>query len=352
MKSFRSIGGCIALILTAIVVFSLTISSAAVYLGDMDGNGSVTTADARAVLRVAVRLETLDAALASVADVNQDGLITTYDARQALRMAVGLAPLREQTTLAEPATTTPDPADPGVTEPVAPSGIACENYAITAQVAIYENGVLTSSDERVYAVKTTTQSYGMYDDMTLRQFYTRSSAVFQDEAGTPQDVACYVNNRYDSTGEIYDIYYIINYTKGSYIGFYDSVLETVLKDSAEDLVPRETFLQIFPSLVGADVESAVWDGQACSLYQSVAEDGAQKTYYLIYDQNISAYRPLAVRTVSADGSEETVLEIVSFSQSPDAYFTVPDLPGTLVNEKNFLSKLDTITSFLSGLGIA
>ena len=358
MKSFRSIGSCMALILAVIVVFSLVISSAAVYLGDVDSSGRVTTADARIILRVAVQLETMEAPQANLADVNQDNRITTADARAALRMAVGLESLREQqtteATLTEPATTEPVPDEPGATEPipVEPASAACDNYAITAQVETYENGVLISSDQRTYAVKTETKSYGMYEDMTLRQYYTRSSAVFQDASGTPQDVACYVNNRYDSTGMIYDIYYIINYTKGEFIGFYDSVLKTVLKDEMENLIPRESLLPLFPSLEGTAAEPAVLDGQDCYYFVSTQEDGSQKAYYLVYDQGLSAYRPLAVSTVSADGSEETVLKITSFSQTPDAYFTVPDMTGTLVNDKNFLSKLDTITSFLTGLGLS
>ena len=60
-------------------------------LGDVNGDSQVTSADARLVLRVSVRLETLtDAAAEASADYNGDGNITSADARLILRAAIGL----------------------------------------------------------------------------------------------------------------------------------------------------------------------------------------------------------------------------------------------------------------------
>lgn len=61
-----------------------------IMLGDVDGDGKVTAADARLVLRAAVGLELLSGDALKAADINKDGKITAADARLVLRKAVGL----------------------------------------------------------------------------------------------------------------------------------------------------------------------------------------------------------------------------------------------------------------------
>lgn len=62
-------------------------------LGDMDGNGKVTPADARTALRIAATLEIGTDEQRILADINGDGKITASDARSILRAAVGLDPM-------------------------------------------------------------------------------------------------------------------------------------------------------------------------------------------------------------------------------------------------------------------
>ncbi len=59
-------------------------------LGDIDGDGKVTSADARLALRASAGLETLDADAVKAADVDNDNAVTAADARFILRFAVGL----------------------------------------------------------------------------------------------------------------------------------------------------------------------------------------------------------------------------------------------------------------------
>lgn len=61
-------------------------------LGDADDDGSITTADARAALRIAVGLDDYPATHKTfiACDVDMDGSVTTADARSILRAAVGL----------------------------------------------------------------------------------------------------------------------------------------------------------------------------------------------------------------------------------------------------------------------
>ena len=57
---------------------------------DVDGDGDVSTTDARLALRSAVSLEELADAALQAADSDQDGKVSTADARKILRTAVGL----------------------------------------------------------------------------------------------------------------------------------------------------------------------------------------------------------------------------------------------------------------------
>ena len=59
-------------------------------LGDINGDGNITSFDARYVLRVVARLEILPDDLFKIADVDFDGKITANDARMILRVAARL----------------------------------------------------------------------------------------------------------------------------------------------------------------------------------------------------------------------------------------------------------------------
>ena len=58
--------------------------------GDIDGDGRVTSSDARLALRASAGLEALEASAAAAADVDNDNAVTAADARFILRFAVGL----------------------------------------------------------------------------------------------------------------------------------------------------------------------------------------------------------------------------------------------------------------------
>ncbi len=59
-------------------------------MGDADGNGKITAADARYSLRASVGLEALSEELTALLDVNKDKAVTAADARLILRASVGL----------------------------------------------------------------------------------------------------------------------------------------------------------------------------------------------------------------------------------------------------------------------
>lgn len=58
--------------------------------GDIDGDGKISAADARLIIRAAAQLDELSGAYAVAADVNGDGKILASDARKTLRVAAGI----------------------------------------------------------------------------------------------------------------------------------------------------------------------------------------------------------------------------------------------------------------------
>ena len=58
--------------------------------GDVDGDGDITAADARKILRASAGLEELQGQNLANADADGDGKITAADARKVLRESAGL----------------------------------------------------------------------------------------------------------------------------------------------------------------------------------------------------------------------------------------------------------------------
>lgn len=114
-------------IITVFSVMSVLASAQTIKAGEVTGDGKVTAADARKVLRVAATLEAFDDEnLFTAADVNLDGRITAADARKILRAAATLEVLPEITTKEpeteevsseEPATEEPTTEEPTTEEP-------------------------------------------------------------------------------------------------------------------------------------------------------------------------------------------------------------------------------------------
>ncbi|MBR5427133.1 MAG: hypothetical protein IK118_02190 [Clostridia bacterium] len=85
----------ILLLLTALFVFapSLNVFATVYSLGDVTGDGKISSADARIILRFAARLENLPEMRQKAADVNRTGKVNSADARLVLRVAAKLEKL-------------------------------------------------------------------------------------------------------------------------------------------------------------------------------------------------------------------------------------------------------------------
>lgn len=74
----------------AMMCLFVSVSAEGNVLGDANGDGKVTTTDARMVLRCSTRLDPMDTILKELCDLNGDDKITTADARLILRVATRL----------------------------------------------------------------------------------------------------------------------------------------------------------------------------------------------------------------------------------------------------------------------
>lgn len=91
MKRFTSLLLSILMLLSAsAAVFAAAETGGALLRGDANGDGAVTAADARAILRVAASLDSADDLIFAVIDVDESGNITAKDARLTLRVAAAL----------------------------------------------------------------------------------------------------------------------------------------------------------------------------------------------------------------------------------------------------------------------
>lgn len=119
------------------------IAGFAVTMGDVNGDGKVTAADARWALRAAVELEVLTKAQAFRADADFDGEVTPADSRLILRATVGLQDLIERempyfpdkdkpVTVTRPEQPTEQPSEqPSEQQPANPQ-FSAEQYAYLA----------------------------------------------------------------------------------------------------------------------------------------------------------------------------------------------------------------------------
>lgn len=80
----------LTLVLTLCLCTAPLFAFADTVCGDVDGDGILSSSDARIILRMSVGLEDITEELFSVADINSDGVISSEDARLSLRLSIGI----------------------------------------------------------------------------------------------------------------------------------------------------------------------------------------------------------------------------------------------------------------------
>ena len=92
-KIFMRLLSVVLAVAFVVVFYCFGVAAVDIVKGDFDGNGKVSSADARQILRVVARLDHIyDADVFSRCDVNGDGYLRSDDARRALRTAARLEP--------------------------------------------------------------------------------------------------------------------------------------------------------------------------------------------------------------------------------------------------------------------
>ena len=86
----------LAFLLIVCLLMPLSVAFAERPLGDVDGNDSITAADAALLLRSVVGLSLLDTESRLSADLNEDGIIQASDAALLLRSVVSMTALNEE----------------------------------------------------------------------------------------------------------------------------------------------------------------------------------------------------------------------------------------------------------------
>lgn len=113
--------------------------------GDLNGDGDVTSADARIALRISAQLETADDAVMKAADVNHDGKVTASDARLIMRVAAQLDKFPEEVMSDTEVEPEPEP------DPEPDTGVIAENHPEIINTFIsgkyYIDGAFVDGDE-------------------------------------------------------------------------------------------------------------------------------------------------------------------------------------------------------------
>ena len=249
--------------------------------GDIDGNGDVTSADARLALRAAVGLETYKKGSAkfTAADVTGDGLIASDDARLILRVAVGLDMFGAPATNAE--------------------------YDTLRSGTYYLKGYMIENGNQVpFAVG------------------IDSNTIYLEAAADGLSMGYMLKK--GST-------YLLNIDKKTYCKL--SALEAAALKSAglmtenelRETVENMGFSSFLPLSKANAVTRAKLDGTDCLIYTFDGTDGSRIRVYT------SGSRLLALENVNPKGQTVTMMRVEKVSK------TLPQLPPSDYRSKNLLA---------------
>lgn len=196
-----------ALILSTLsIVFVSAADNSAIIYGDADGDGTVTAADARAVLRFAVALDPYTDAQKKISDVDGDGNITSADARLILRYAVKLdSSFPVQNNASSAAATTTGSAvttTAAYIEGTTRAGSATTRRTVTTTNAAATTTTKASSETTTNA----SSSFTPYGDLATLQsgkFHVKGTSYTSEGASsaTPMELAVNGNDLYMSASK-------------------------------------------------------------------------------------------------------------------------------------------------------
>ena len=380
MKKNR-LSAVIAACMGVIVFVSLTMfASGARVKGDLDGNGSVSTGEARSILRVAVQLDEAftDEELV-IADMNDDGLIQSNDARLALRVAVKLdepSEIEESTTeepsstpiptaptepstepsteppVTEPPVTEPPVTDPPVTEPpVTEPPVTEPAYSVDDECYVKATIYTYSGDtESVATVESAheseTHTVGLVNtrEVVTHKYFNRSADLFNGA-----DVGVIIEEELNLVNNVESSMYLLNYTTNQYVGINPDVLSSLAGILGEEFVMPDLegaviTVRTYDSLDGVDGETEVVDGVEYFVVTEATENGGYQKYYLLQHEGRDFYQADIVEVYTAE--DVLINRIVIDEYNPDpssSYFSLDNMAEVSIFD------IDAMQAFMESL---
>ena len=403
MKKNR-LSAVLAICMGVIVFVSLTMfASGARILGDLDGDGSVRTSEARTILRVAVNLEpAFTGEELVIADVDGNGKIQTADARLALRVAVELdtpSEIEESTTEApseepsgehpteptepsEPAVTDPtDPSEPAVTDPTDPSEPAVTDPTDPSEPAVtdptepeeptdpaspvtmddecyikataytYADGTETVNQIES-AHQTYTQTYNG-EETVLNRYFMRSSSLFEGhDVGMMVEEVIYRPTLSLNSEKGQDMY-IINFDENTYLCLGAAIASVA---GGEDLAGMDmsgaaVSLRIYNNLDEVDYTTEEVDGVSYYVVASTDANGNTVKDYLHQVEGRDFYEPAIVEVTAADGTVTSRLVIEEYNPDPSSYFVLDNFSGNRYDSIGDMINYTPIINFMQSIGM-
>lgn len=360
--SYGITAALVALLISATAIFA----SAARYMGDLNSDNRVTSADARILLRVSAKLDTLTQEQKAVADINSDTRVNSADARIALRMS---AKLEEKITLPETST---DSGDVPNKPPVKPSSSITEEPTTTeapnakpdaevlkdcyvdAEVVQYAEDGTEKKTDICCAYQSEMQKAGLVKK-EVQHLYARTTGAV---AG--QDIGILLKSNLNSLGKVKQDIYMINYKTNEYLMLGSAVIDSMSTitggmDMGELISPDDMLsVEIFHSLDKYTTTEETRDGEKFKVMREKGEDGKETVYYLRYAEN-SYYYP-AITEMYQNGKLIQKVTIKELKRDASEYMEVPASMNGIRVEKLTdvadMKKLEAMMNFMNALGVS
>lgn len=318
MKRFTSLLLSILMLLSASAAVFAAETEGALLRGDANGDGAVTAADARAILRVAADLDSADAMVFAVIDVDESGNITAKDARLTLRVAAALDVFEKGATVSS-------------SEPTTNGNSSQTTQLPTTAVPTTENKLPTTTPDNSNPKKTDLDIiYSGTYEMVITHAIDDAPVnllLAKDGGNLCLQLLGMEPSEKISVLLVNDVLYAairIKPDSEKPLLISEADMRTLMKDEVEELDEMKQMLDLFANLIPKELGTpakATEDGEKCLVYTYEAS-GAQMLLYMTESGKLRK-----IVTVDANANEdEIIIESVSETLS-EAYF---DLKNTYI----------------------
>ena len=344
-KKYVSVG-IITTLLALVMAGTMIFASGAALMGDIDGDGVITTSDARSILRFAVALDIPTEEQAWLADVDNDENIMTSDARKVLRIAIHLEdeiyadePTTDEETTGEETTgeeSTEPSSVPAASELVLTED---EDCVIAATVEDTDEDGNARSRNIVSAHRTAVGE----DGEAVEEFYYRSADFFDGK-----DLGLILRETSAADGATEQTMILISYEKNEAVE-----ISAELLSSMGLSVENGAYLPVYfsESLDGVAGETVSIDGTEyfVAIQEGNGVGGVNKNYMLPYEDGyVVAIREAC--DASGAVNKRITLNMEQYADSSDSIFALEGITVTEYNDAS-MSGLADLVEKLTNIGL-